>query len=106
MGEFFKRKEVQEWGLALVGLTVVAILITLSSNAFASDGKEFEEATGQVEKWIGGNLGKLASLVALAVGAFVAIVQKSPYLLVYAIALAMMIQIALGIVDNSYTALI
>lgn len=91
---------------ALLWLALIALLFLACQNAYASDGAEFEEATGKLEGWVKGNLGKLAALVCLAIGMFAAAVRKDWTFFFGSIVIALFISIIVGIINASFTATI
>lgn len=101
-----RRAEAFEWLKALLFITVVVTLLTSWQNAFASDGTEFASAATMFETWVTGNLGKLAALVAVAVGAVVAAVRKDWTWFFGAVVLSIAVGVVVGIVNASFTATI
>lgn len=100
------RSEAAMWLKALFYVGLALVLMLAWSSVFASDGTEFEGAATKFEEWVKGNLGKLAALVALAVGSVVAAVRKDWSWFFGAIVLAIGIGIGVGIVNASFTATI
>lgn len=92
------------WLKIILWLALIVVLLLVWTQAFASDGTEFEAAAAKFESWVKGNLGKLAAMVAIAVGAVVAAVKKDWSWLMGAIVLSIGIGIMVGIVDASFTA--
>lgn len=95
-----------DWLKALLWATLFVSLLLLTREALATDGTEFEEAATKFETWIKGNLGKLAALVAVAVGAVVAAVRKEWTWFLGAIVLSVGISVVVGIINASFTATI
>lgn len=98
--------EAQQWFkvIAITGL-ILAVLFFLP-DLYAADGTEFEDAATKFETWVKGNLGKLAALVAVAVGSVVAAVRKDWSWFFGAMVLSIGIGIVVGIVNASFTAVI
>lgn len=67
---------------------------------------EFTDVATKFEGWISGNLGKLAALVALSVGAIVAAVKKDWSWFFGAVVLSIGIGIMITIITKSFTAVI
>ncbi len=91
-----------DWIKALL----LAALLLMARDALASDGTEFEAAATKFETWVKGNLGKLAALVAVAVGSVVAAVRKEWTWFLGAVVLSLGISVVVGIVNASFTATI
>lgn len=100
------RDEARQWLKALMIVAIIMGLMMIASGAYASDGTEFDAAVTKWEGWVKGNLGKLAALIAIGVGAVVAAVKKDWSWFFGAVVLAMGIGVILGIVDASFTATI
>lgn len=93
--------------LAVLMVAFVALAIDISQAAPTGGGNtEFDDAADKFESWISGNLGKAISFVALMFGAAFAAVKKDGTYFVFAIFVAIGIQIIVGIIDSSFTALI
>jgi type IV secretory pathway VirB2 component (pilin) len=101
-----RREEVRQWIRAFLYMGLILVLLMVVQSAYASDGTEFEEAAAKFEGWVKGNLGKLAALVAIAVGSVVAAVRKDWSWFFGALVLAIGIGIVVGIVNASFTAVI
>ncbi len=95
-----------DWLKALLWATLIVSLLLMTRQALASDGTEFEAAATKFESWVKGNLGKLAALVAVAVGAVVAAVRKEWTWFLGSIVLSVGISVVVGIVNASFTATI
>jgi len=95
-----------QWFKALVLVTLILSLMMLASSAYASDGTEFDAAVTKWDGWVKGNLGKLAALIALGVGAVVAAVKKDWSWFFGAVVLSMGMGVIVGIVNSSFTAVI
>jgi len=93
-----------QWFKALVLVTLILSLMMLASSAYASDGTEFDAAVTKWDGWVKGNLGKLAALIALGVGAVVAAVKKDWSWFFGAVVLSMGMGVIVGIVNASFTA--
>ncbi len=91
---------------ALLWATLFVSLLLVTRQALATDGEEFEDAAARFETWIRGNLGRLAALVAVAVGAVVAAVRKEWTWFLGAVVLSLGISVVVGIVNASFTATI
>jgi len=83
---------------------VVVAMSIIPHPAYASTGAEFTGAVSTFQGWIQGNLGKLAALVALAVGSIVAAVKKDWSWFFGAIILSIGIGIIVTIINASFTA--
>lgn len=101
-----QRAESHDWLKAGLYAVLILAMMLMWSSAFASDGTEFTAAATKFETWVKGNLGKLAALVAIAVGAVVAAIRKDWSWFGGAMILAMGIGIMVGIVNASFTAVI
>jgi type IV secretory pathway VirB2 component (pilin) len=100
------RDEARQWLKALMIVAIIMGLMMIASGAYASDGTEFDAAVTKWEGWVKGNLGKLAALIAIGVGAVVAAVKKDWSWFFGAVVLAMGIGVIVGIVNASFTATI
>ncbi len=96
--------DARRWIKALIIVGLIFGLMLWYQHVFASDGTEFEEATRKFESWVKGNLGKLAAMVAIAVGSIMAAVRKDWSWFFGAIILAVGIGVVIGIVNASFTA--
>ena len=90
-------------GLILLGLLA---LLGFGNAALAADGAEFAAAALKFETWIGGNLGKVAALVALMVGSVVAAFKKDWTWFMGALFLSVGVGIIVGVINASFTAVI
>lgn len=95
-----------DWLKALLWAALLTGLLLVARDALASDGTEFEAAATKFETWVKGNLGKLAALVAVAVGSVVAAVRKEWTWFLGAVVLSLGISVVVGIVNASFTATI
>ncbi len=95
-----------DWIKVLLWVALLAALLLMARDALASDGTEFEAAATKFETWVKGNLGKLAALVAVAVGSVVAAVRKEWTWFLGAVVLSLGISVVVGIVNASFTATI
>lgn len=100
------RKEASQWFKALMLAGLILALMMVASGAYASDGTEFDAAVTKWDGWVKGNLGKLAALIAIGVGAVVAAVKKDWSWFFGAVVLSMGIGVLVGIVNASFTAVI
>lgn len=100
--------EFNGFGLKLLLIAAGAtLLIALGHDASAASVvDEFTDVANKFEGWISGNLGKLAALVALSVGAIVAAVKKDWSWFFGAVVLSIGIGIMLTIISKSFTAVI
>lgn len=96
--------EARQWLKALITVGLILGLMMVCRHALASDGTEFEEAARKFETWVKGNLGKLAAMVAIAVGSIMAAVKKDWSWFFGAVILALGIGVVVGIVNASFTA--
>lgn len=101
----------KQYGKAiLTAILIVAFIAAAVDIAEAtttgSGNTEFDDAADKFESWIKGNLGKAISFVALMFGAAFAAVKKDGTYFVFAIFVAIGIQIIVGIINSSFTALI
>lgn len=94
------------WLKALIYAGSMVAILFFCQQVLAADGTEFATATAKVEGWVKGNLGKLAALLCVAIGAIVAAVRKDWTWLGGSIVLAMFVGIILGIINASFTATI
>lgn len=92
--------------ILIVAFIAAAIDISQATTTGAAANKEFDAAAVKFESWIKGNLGKAISFVALMFGAAFAAVKKDGTYFVFAIFVAIGIQIIVGIINTSFTALI
>ncbi len=95
-----------EWSKAVLWAVLLVGLLLIARQALASEGTEFEAAATKFESWVKGNLGKLAALVAVAVGSVVAAVRKEWTWFLGAVVLSLGISVVVGIVNASFTATI
>lgn len=98
--------EMRQWMKALLYVGIFLALCMFCTEAFASEGTEFADAANKAERWIKGNLGKLAALICVAVGAIVAAVKKDWSWFMGGIVLAIGLGIVVGIINASFTAVI
>ena len=95
------------WLKAILVTGGVAALILCMQDAMAAGvTDEFSDVATKFEGWISGNLGKLAALVALSVGAIVAAVKKDWSWFFGAVVLSIGIGIMITIITKSFTATI
>lgn len=92
---------------AILIVAFIAAAVDVSHATTTGGGKdEFSDAADKFEGWIKGNLGKAISFVALMFGAAFAAVKKDGTYFVFAIFVAIGIQIIVGIITTSFTALV
>lgn len=91
--------------ILIVAFIAAAVDIAEATTTGAGNG-EFDDAANKFESWIKGNLGKAISFVALMFGAAFAAVKKDGTYFVFAIFVAIGIQIIVGIINSSFTALV
>lgn len=101
-----RRERAQAWVKPVMLSLLLLLLFVLASHAWASDGTEFQEASDKFKQWVQGNLGKLAALISLAVGAVVAAVRKDWSWFFGAMVLSIGMGVMLSVVDASFTATI
>ena len=93
------------WIKALVWLVgLMALIMFMQDTSAAGVTDEFTDVATKFEGWISGNLGKLAALVALSVGAIVAAVKKDWSWFFGAVVLSIGIGIMITIITKSFTA--
>jgi len=92
--------------LALFAAFVLLLLAFARESGAAGVTDEFTDVATKFEGWISGNLGKLAALVALSVGAIVAAVKKDWSWFFGAVVLSIGIGIMITIITKSFTAVI
>lgn len=92
--------------ILIVAFIAAAIDISQATTTGGAANKEFDDAAKKFESWIKGNLGKAISFVALMFGAAFAAVKKDGTYFVFAIFVAIGIQIIVGIINSSFTALV
>lgn len=90
----------------MVAFIAAAIDVSQATTTGGAANGEFDDAANKFESWIKGNLGKAISFVALMFGAAFAAVKKDGTYFVFAIFVAIGIQIIVGIINTSFTALI
>lgn len=100
------RKEAGQWLKALMLSGLILVLMMVAFDAYASEGAEFDVAITKWEGWVKGQLGKLAALIAIGVGAVVAAVKKDWSWFFGAVVLSMGVGVIVGIVNASFTAVI
>ena len=100
------RKEAGQWLKALMLSGLILVLMMVAFDAYASEGKEFDVAIAKWESWVKGQLGKLAALIAIGVGAVVAAVKKDWSWFFGAVVLSMGVGVIVSIVNVSFTAVI
>jgi len=91
--------------ILIVAFIAAAVDIAEATTTGAGN-TEFDDAADKFESWIKGNLGKAISFVALMFGAAFAAVKKDGTYFVFAIFVAIGIQIIVGIINSSFTALV
>lgn len=96
----------RQWVMALLVCLLIFVSMFACRYALAADGAEFQDGADKLEKWIKGNLGKVAALASLIVGVFLAAWKKDFTALVYSIVIALLIGIIVGIINSSFTATI
>ncbi|WP_338927645.1 TrbC/VirB2 family protein (plasmid) [Mycetohabitans endofungorum] len=96
----------QRWLRTLIEVGIVMTLMMLVSSVYASEGAEFNEAVTQWERWVKGNLGKLAALIAVGIGTVMAAFKKDWSWFFSAVVISMGVGVLVGIVNNSFTATI
>ena len=101
-----KRASHEAWIKAVLLSLVMLALLLWCQQALASDGTEFDAAVTKFSGWVKGNLGKLAALVAVGVGAIVAAVRKDWSWFFGAVVLSVGVGIIVGIINASFTATI
>lgn len=87
-------------------LTLIGVLFFFSTNIYASDGTEFEEAATTLEEHIRGNLGKLIALTALLMGTLMAAIRKDWTWFLGSIVIALASGIMITVIERSFTATI
>lgn len=99
----------KQYGKAILTAILIVAFIAAAvdiAEASTSTNTEFDDAADKFESWIKGNLGKAISFVALMFGAAFAAVKKDGTYFVFAIFVAIGIQIIVGIINSSFTALV
>lgn len=92
---------------AILVVAFIAAAVDIAEATTTGGGNaEFDDAAAKFESWIKGNLGKAISFVALMFGAAFAAVKKDGTYFVFAIFVAIGIQIIVGIINSSFTALV
>lgn len=92
---------------AILVVAFIAAAVDIAEATTTGGGNaEFDDAANKFESWIKGNLGKAISFVALMFGAAFAAVKKDGTYFVFAIFVAIGIQIIVGIINSSFTALV
>lgn len=104
LNQMTTRDRAQQWVKPVMLSLLLLLLVFLASHAYASDGTEFQAATDKFKQWVQGNLGKLAALISLAVGAVVAAVRKDWSWFFGAMVLSIGMGVMLSVVDASFTA--
>ncbi|KMQ81318.1 hypothetical protein BPMI_01951c [Candidatus Burkholderia pumila] len=97
-------EELHQWAKALLYTMLLFALVFTCLHAVASDGTEFQEATTKFEGWVKGNAGKLAALVCVLIGMFMAAIRKDWNWLFGGVVLGMIVGIVVGIINASFTA--
>lgn len=92
--------------VAVLAALVLLLLAFARESGAAGVTDEFTDVATKFEGWISGNLGKLAALVALSVGAIVAAVKKDWSWFFGAVVLSIGIGIMITIITKSFTAVI
>jgi len=83
---------------------LLGLILFMQDTTAAGVADEFTDVATKFEGWISGNLGKLAALVALSVGAIVAAVKKDWSWFFGAVVLSIGIGIMITIITKSFTA--
>lgn len=95
------------WVKAMVFVVcLLGLILFMQDTTAAGVADEFTDVATKFEGWISGNLGKLAALVALSVGAIVAAVKKDWSWFFGAVVLSIGIGIMITIITKSFTATI
>ena len=93
------------WVKAMVFFVcLLGLILFMQDTTAAGVADEFTDVATKFEGWISGNLGKLAALVALSVGAIVAAVKKDWSWFFGAVVLSIGIGIMITIITKSFTA--
>ena len=102
-----QKEPIPQWFKTLVTCACLVLLMLFMQDAMAAGvTDEFTDVASKFEGWISGNLGKLAALVALSVGAIVAAVKKDWSWFFGAVVLSIGIGIMITIITKSFTATI
>lgn len=102
----------KQYGKAILTVVLVmafiaaAIDISQAGTSGTATSNEFDDTATKFEGWIKGSLGKAISFVALMFGAAFAAVKKDGTYFVFAIFVALGIQLIVGIINSSFSALI
>ncbi|KVC67659.1 hypothetical protein [Burkholderia ubonensis] len=99
-------QQLRQWAKALLFVGLLIGLLLFISHTIAADGTEFQDASTKFEGWVKGNLGKVAALICVALGALAAAVRKDYQWLLGGVALGMLVGIIVGIINSSFTATI
>jgi type IV secretory pathway VirB2 component (pilin) len=102
----WRRQELGQWAKAFLYVGLLIALMLAWSSVFGATEDEFQEAASKFEGWVKGSLGKLAAMIAIAVGSILAAVRKDWSWFFGAVVLAIGIGIVVGIVNASFTAVI
>ncbi len=100
------KSSIVEWMLIIFLCILVVYLFLTPVDVFAADGTEFSGAATKFETWIKGNLGRLAALVAVAVGSIMAAVRKDWTWFLGSIVLSVGVGIVVTIINASFTAIL
>ncbi|ONY55101.1 hypothetical protein A8F30_33900 [Burkholderia cenocepacia] len=98
--------ELRQWAKALLFTILIVSIVFTCMHVGASDGTEFQDASQKFENWVNGNAGKLAALVCVMIGMFMAAVRKDWNWLFGGVALGLLVGIIVGIINASFTATI
>ncbi|CAI9009891.1 MULTISPECIES: hypothetical protein [Burkholderia] len=98
--------ELRQWAKALLFTILIVSIVFTCMHVGASDGTEFQDASQKFENWVKGNAGKLAALVCVMIGMFMAAVRKDWNWLFGGVALGLLVGIIVGIINASFTATI
>ena len=102
----YRRLSPFEW-LFITLLSVLVISLLLHPvDVWAANGTEFSDAATKFETWVKGNLGRLAALVAVAVGSIMAAVRKDWTWFLGSIVLSVGVGIVVTIINASFTAVL
>ncbi len=96
----------RQWGRVLLCVGLLCGLMLLCQHALASDGDALADASNGIERLLKGHGGKLAALVCLLFGSLFTAIKKDWSYFLGAAGLAIGINLMIGFINKSFTAII
>ncbi len=97
---------VRQWIRVLLCVVVMCGLVLLCQQVFASDGEALADASNGIERILKGHGGKLAALICLLFGSLFTAIKKDWAYFLGAAGLAIGINLMIGFINKSFTAIL